>query len=131
MSSYIPESLRKLVAKRANFTCEYCLISQEDTFYFAITLCRAFCNPCKLSSSPVGPACREGQGLFPCDEQGCTKKGYSRDCTLFHAILSYCGLSKLYNGRPPAIAAAREPRPYGGSSIFGSVVCQLYNATKL
>ena len=33
MSSYIPESLRTLVARRANFTCEYCLISQEDTFH--------------------------------------------------------------------------------------------------
>lgn len=33
MSSYIPESLRKLVAQRANCTCEYCLISQEDTFH--------------------------------------------------------------------------------------------------
>lgn len=33
MSNYIPDHLRALVAKRAKFACEYCLISQEDTFH--------------------------------------------------------------------------------------------------
>lgn len=28
----IPDNLRQLVAKRADYLCEYCLISEEDTF---------------------------------------------------------------------------------------------------
>lgn len=33
MSHYIPETLRMLVAERANYACEYCLIAQVDTFH--------------------------------------------------------------------------------------------------
>lgn len=33
MSQYISDRLRSLVATRANFVCEYCLISQEDAFH--------------------------------------------------------------------------------------------------
>lgn len=33
MSQYISDSLRLLVAKRANYQCEYCLIAQADTFH--------------------------------------------------------------------------------------------------
>jgi hypothetical protein len=33
MSHYISDSLRSLVAKRAQHVCEYCLISEEDTFH--------------------------------------------------------------------------------------------------
>lgn len=33
MSQYIPEDLRTLTAERGNYACEYCLISQEDTFH--------------------------------------------------------------------------------------------------
>ncbi len=33
MSTYISETLRNIVIERANHTCEYCLISQEDTFH--------------------------------------------------------------------------------------------------
>lgn len=33
MSQYISESLRNLVAVKANFACEYCLLSQEDSFH--------------------------------------------------------------------------------------------------
>ncbi len=32
MSSYISNNLRNLVAKRASFLCEYCLIHEDDTF---------------------------------------------------------------------------------------------------
>ena len=32
MSSHIPETLRRFVAVRANFLCEYCLIHETDTF---------------------------------------------------------------------------------------------------
>ncbi|WP_228061189.1 HNH endonuclease [[Phormidium] sp. LEGE 05292] len=28
----IPQNLRQLVAKRADYLCEYCLIAEEDTF---------------------------------------------------------------------------------------------------
>jgi 5-methylcytosine-specific restriction endonuclease McrA len=31
--NYISEVLRKHVAKRANFRCEYCLISEEDAYF--------------------------------------------------------------------------------------------------
>jgi len=33
MSSYINAALRRLVATRADFLCEYCLIHEEDTFF--------------------------------------------------------------------------------------------------
>lgn len=33
MSLYIPDALRKLVAKRANFRCEYCRVQAEDSFF--------------------------------------------------------------------------------------------------
>jgi hypothetical protein len=33
MSSYINAALRQLVATRADFLCEYCLIHEEDTFF--------------------------------------------------------------------------------------------------
>jgi hypothetical protein len=32
-SKYISPELRNLVASRANYVCEYCLISEEDTFF--------------------------------------------------------------------------------------------------
>src|SRR5947209_20629554 len=33
MSSYIGAELRRLVAARANYRCEYCLIHEDDTFF--------------------------------------------------------------------------------------------------
>lgn len=33
MSRYISESLRQKIAIRANYCCEYCKISENDTFY--------------------------------------------------------------------------------------------------
>src|SRR3990167_3075969 len=33
MSSYIPEELRHLVAARAEYLCEYCLVHEDDTFF--------------------------------------------------------------------------------------------------
>jgi hypothetical protein len=33
MPSYIREELRRLVAIRAEYLCEYCLIHEEDTFF--------------------------------------------------------------------------------------------------
>jgi hypothetical protein len=33
MSHYIPDSLRKLVAQRAKFRCEYCRVLAEDSFF--------------------------------------------------------------------------------------------------
>ena len=33
MSYYIPDALRRLVAERANFRCEYCRIPEMGTFY--------------------------------------------------------------------------------------------------
>lgn len=33
MSTYVPETLRKLVAKRAGHRCEYCRISAIDSFF--------------------------------------------------------------------------------------------------
>lgn len=33
MTRYISDSLRKKVEKRANYVCEYCLISIEETFF--------------------------------------------------------------------------------------------------
>lgn len=33
MSRYISEQLRQLVANRANYICEYCLIHEDDTFF--------------------------------------------------------------------------------------------------
>ena len=33
MSSYVSAELRRHVAERANFLCEYCLIHEVDTFY--------------------------------------------------------------------------------------------------
>jgi hypothetical protein len=33
MSSYVPASLRRLVAARSDGVCEYCLIADEDTFF--------------------------------------------------------------------------------------------------
>ncbi|MBF0353568.1 MAG: HNH endonuclease [SAR324 cluster bacterium] len=32
MKNYIPEDLRRLVASRSGFRCEYCLIEESDTF---------------------------------------------------------------------------------------------------
>lgn len=32
MSRYIPKSLKRLVPKRANFRCEYCLVHEEDSY---------------------------------------------------------------------------------------------------
>jgi len=31
--TYIPSEVRRLVAKRADFLCEYCLLHEEDTFF--------------------------------------------------------------------------------------------------
>lgn len=33
MSNYVSEDLRRLVALRAEFLCEYCLIHEDNTFY--------------------------------------------------------------------------------------------------
>jgi 5-methylcytosine-specific restriction endonuclease McrA len=33
MSSYISAELRRLVAERASYLCEYCLIAEQDTFF--------------------------------------------------------------------------------------------------
>ncbi len=33
MSSYISEKLRMLVASRADYLCEYCLIHENDTYF--------------------------------------------------------------------------------------------------
>jgi len=33
MTPYISETLRNIVAHRAQYRCEYCLISQDDTFH--------------------------------------------------------------------------------------------------
>ena len=33
MSSYVSARLRRLVAQRANRLCEYCLISEDDTYF--------------------------------------------------------------------------------------------------
>lgn len=33
MSSYISDDLRHLVASRADYICEYCLIHEDDTFF--------------------------------------------------------------------------------------------------
>lgn len=33
MDRYIPDWLRRLVATRANYCCEYCLLHQDDTFF--------------------------------------------------------------------------------------------------
>ena len=33
MSSYISAALRRLVAGRADYLCEYCLIHEEDAFF--------------------------------------------------------------------------------------------------
>lgn len=33
MSRYIPELLRKQIAERANFRCEYCLVPETNSFY--------------------------------------------------------------------------------------------------
>lgn len=33
MSRYIPENLRRIVAIRANYCCEYCRIREEDTLF--------------------------------------------------------------------------------------------------
>ncbi len=33
MSRYISEDLRHLVAARAEYLCEYCLIHEDDTFF--------------------------------------------------------------------------------------------------
>ena len=33
MTRHISEELRKAVAIRANYCCEYCLIQEEDTFF--------------------------------------------------------------------------------------------------
>lgn len=32
MSRYIPKPLKRLVPKRANFRCEYCLVHEEDSY---------------------------------------------------------------------------------------------------
>jgi HNH endonuclease len=33
MSSYISPEIRQLVASRANYVCEYCLVAEEDAFF--------------------------------------------------------------------------------------------------
>jgi len=33
MSRYVADSLRKLVAERANFCCEYCLLPAENSYF--------------------------------------------------------------------------------------------------
>lgn len=33
MSSYVSAALRRFVAERAGFICEYCLIAEDDTFF--------------------------------------------------------------------------------------------------
>ena len=33
MSSYISPEIRQIVASRANFVCEYCLIAEEDAYF--------------------------------------------------------------------------------------------------
>ena len=33
MSSYVSAALRRLVAERAAYLCEYCLLHEEDTFF--------------------------------------------------------------------------------------------------
>ena len=33
MSSYISPEMRQMVASRANFVCEYCLIAEEDAYF--------------------------------------------------------------------------------------------------
>ncbi|MEE8586205.1 MAG: HNH endonuclease signature motif containing protein [Acidobacteriota bacterium] len=33
MASTVSAALRRLVAERAGFQCEYCLVHEEDTFY--------------------------------------------------------------------------------------------------
>ena len=33
MSSYISPEMRQIVASRANFVCEYCLIAEEDAYF--------------------------------------------------------------------------------------------------
>lgn len=33
MSTFFSKSLRKQVAKRANYRCEYCLVSEQDTYF--------------------------------------------------------------------------------------------------
>jgi 5-methylcytosine-specific restriction endonuclease McrA len=33
MSRYIPDSLRRMVAKRANYCCEYCQMKELDAFF--------------------------------------------------------------------------------------------------
>ena len=33
MSSYVPAALRRTVAARAGFACEYCLIREDDAFF--------------------------------------------------------------------------------------------------
>jgi hypothetical protein len=32
-NTYVPADLRRLVARRADFLCEYCLIHEDDTFF--------------------------------------------------------------------------------------------------
>ncbi len=33
MSRYVPENLRTIIALKANFRCEYCLIHEDDQFF--------------------------------------------------------------------------------------------------
>ncbi len=33
MRSYLSDDLRRLVAKRANSLCEYCLVHEDDTYF--------------------------------------------------------------------------------------------------
>ena len=33
MRSYLSDDLRRLVAKHANFLCEYCLVHEDDTYF--------------------------------------------------------------------------------------------------
>jgi hypothetical protein len=33
MSNYVSHETRQIVARRANFVCEYCLIAEEDAFF--------------------------------------------------------------------------------------------------
>gem|GEM_PF-1829697 len=52
-SSYVSEDLRRLVAIRAEYLCEYCLIHEDDTFYSSRRLGSAGYRLCVKA-----PACR-------------------------------------------------------------------------
>ena len=50
MSRYIPDNLRKIVAHRARFRCEYCRLLAEDVFFaFHMTISLALNMAAKQS----------------------------------------------------------------------------------